>query len=131
MNKRQEVTRSKTKRSAETLDIALDQIVFSEHFRIRPSRMEAVVEIAASIQRIGQANPLFVRPYGERYELIDGYRRYGALRLLDAPLAYCRIFRDISDEDALRLAASENRSVDALKDLEAACAYAEKRKKSN
>jgi ParB-like chromosome segregation protein Spo0J len=106
--------------SAETRDVALDLIDESDLFRLRCPPYPGIEALADSILRSGQSTPLFLRPRESRFELISGYRRLSALKLIRARAAYCRIYRDISDEAAYDLAIGENQDRDNLTDIERA-----------
>jgi ParB/RepB/Spo0J family partition protein len=100
--------------------IGIDLIDESNVLRLRHPPYPGIPALAEDIQRSGQSTPLFVRPTGERYELISGYRRLAALKLISAPTAWCRIYRDLSDSEAYLRAISENEARDSLSDLERA-----------
>jgi ParB/RepB/Spo0J family partition protein len=111
---------SETPCSAESRDVVLDLIDESELFRLRCTPYQGIEALADSILRSGQSTPLFVRPKEGRFELISGYRRRAALKLIHARVAYCRIYRDITDEAAYDLAIGENQDRDNLTDIERA-----------
>lgn len=104
----------------ETQDLALELIDESDLLRLRLPPYPSIEELADKIRRFGQTTPLFVRPKGDGYELISGYRRRAALELIGATTAYCRVYRELSDSDAYDLAISENQDRGSLTDLERA-----------
>lgn len=63
---------------------------------------------------------MFVRPNGDRYEVIAGHRRLEALIFINAPTAFCQVFRGLSDPEAYDLAISENQDHGTLTDMERA-----------
>lgn len=81
-------------------------------------------ELAASIQRFGQLQPVLVRPKGERYELVYGARRYRAAKLAKLYNLLCRV-RDLTDEEVLEIQIIENAQRDDITPLEEAEAYRE------
>lgn len=104
----------------DTQHIPLDLIDESDRMRLRTRPYPGIEELAIDISAATQLMPMFVRPKAERYELISGYRRLAALKMLKAPTAYCRIFREISDNDAYDLAVRENQKRKNMTDLERA-----------
>jgi ParB family chromosome partitioning protein len=72
-----------------------------------------VSALAASIGRLGQLVPLEVRPLpgapgdGARFQVVAGFRRLAALRLLARDRVLARVHGALSDEDAWALALSE------------------------
>ncbi len=59
---------------------------------------DALMELATSIRKRGLLQPLLVVPDGDRYEIVDGHRRYiasGMAGLVDVP---CRVFYDAEDD---------------------------------
>lgn len=109
--------------------IPLPLIDESDRLRLREPPYPNIEELADAIRLDGQSTPLFVRPFPgpERYELISGYRRRAALALIEAPTALARIYTNLSDADAYRLAVSENADRSALTDWERATACARMR----
>jgi len=70
---------------------------------------EANAELREDIRTNGVEDDLIVRPKGERYEIIDGHRRYaatGELGWIDEPLP-CEV-REMSDEEAYTLSIRVN-----------------------
>jgi ParB/RepB/Spo0J family partition protein len=104
----------------EAKQIAIELIDESERLRLRLPPYRGIPELAESLKAKGQLAPLYVRPKGTRFELISGYRRLTALKLISASTAFCRIFRGISDQKAYDIAILENEDEDDLSDLERA-----------
>lgn len=86
-------------------------------YRFR-TRLE-VGELAADIARNGQDFPVVVRPRGSGLQLVCGFRRVAALRSLGA-VAVRAVVRELDDDEALRLAWSENESREDYSDLDRA-----------
>ena len=61
---------------------------------------EKLQELAASIQSIGQEQPISVRPRGDRFVIIQGHRRFHAHQLIDAETIDAIVRDDISEKDA-------------------------------
>jgi ParB/RepB/Spo0J family partition protein len=104
----------------ETKLVPLHAIDESDLFRLRLPPYRDVPALADDLKAQGQLAPLFVRPRDQRYELISGYRRLTALKLIAATTAFCRIFRDISDARAYDIAITENEERNDLSVLERA-----------
>jgi hypothetical protein len=71
-----------------------------------------VSALAASLGRLGQLVPIELRPLpssasGTRYQVVSGFRRLAALRLLRRERALARVHESFSDEDAWALALSQ------------------------
>jgi ParB family transcriptional regulator, chromosome partitioning protein len=79
-------------------------------------------ELARSIRSTGIVQPIIVRRSGERFQLIAGERRWRAARLA-ALESVPAIVRDISDQEALELAITENALREDLSAIEMAEAY--------
>ncbi|HSB18555.1 MAG TPA: ParB N-terminal domain-containing protein [Anaeromyxobacteraceae bacterium] len=87
--------------------VPLDQIAPDATFRLRPEGDVAV--LAASIGRLGQLEPVELRPLpaaveGPRFQAVAGFRRLAALRLLLRDGALARVHEELSDEDAWAIA---------------------------
>lgn len=79
-------------------------------------------ELADSIRQNGIIQPLVVRKVGQNYEIIAGERRYRAAKLAklkEVPV----VVKDVSDEDAYRLALIENLQRSDLNPMEEAQGY--------
>lgn len=69
---------------------------------------ESIAELAASLARDGQQQPILVRPHGEgRFQVIFGERRYRAAKAAHRNHIEARV-ATIDDREALRLMAVEN-----------------------
>jgi ParB family transcriptional regulator, chromosome partitioning protein len=79
-------------------------------------------ELARSIRSTGIVQPIIVRRSGERFQLIAGERRWRAARLA-ALESVPAIVRDISDQEALELAITENALREDLSAVEMAEAF--------
>jgi ParB family chromosome partitioning protein len=79
-------------------------------------------ELAASIRENGVLQPVLVRPFGDKYQLIAGERRLSAAQragMLKIPA----VIRDVPDERLLELALVENIQREPLNPMEEAQAY--------
>ena len=86
---------------------------------------DALAELANSIRASGVVQPILLRrsaQAGDRYQLVVGERRWRASRLAGLETVPA-IIRDLSDQDALELALTENLLRQDLNPLEVARAY--------
>ena len=86
--------------------LKLEKVNDDATFRLRDSG--EVDTLATSIAKLGQLFPvdLRLRP-PDRFQVITGFRRVEALRLLKRERVLARVHTDLSDEDALRLALAD------------------------
>ena len=82
--------------------IALERIVEDHSFQLRP--VGDLSLLATDIARLGQLFPIDVRPHGDGYQVICGFRRVAALRFLQRDRVLARLHTDLLNEDALLLA---------------------------
>jgi len=83
---------------------------------------EALAELAQSIEARGVIQPIIVRPFGHRFQIVAGERRWRAAqkaRLHEIPA----IVREFSDEETLQVALLENIQRQDLNAIEEAQAY--------
>ena len=86
--------------------IKLEQVDADEAFRLRPEG--CVDSLATSMARLGQLSPIDVRRTApDRFQVIAGFRRVAALRLLKREKVLARVHGDLADEDALRTALAD------------------------
>ncbi|HCF3826996.1 TPA: ParB/RepB/Spo0J family partition protein [Pseudomonas aeruginosa] len=103
-------------------DIGVDQIVRSPYQPRLTFNEEALEELANSIQTLGLAKPILVRPLQNgTFELVGGERRWRATKLLGRP-TISAIVRPMTDAVALVLALTDNEQED-LTDYERGRAY--------
>ncbi len=107
--------------SLQTIPIErVDSALFQIRQTIDEDRLR---ELASSMQQVGLLQPIFVRPKGDRFEIVAGERRVRAARLLGWASIPCRL-EDLSDVDAtVRKVIENDQRVDA-KPLERARAFA-------
>ncbi len=88
--------------------VPLDEIAPDATFRLREPG--DVSELAAAIGRLGQLTPVDLRPLpdaggeGKRWQLVAGFRRLAALRLLQRDRVLARVHPALPDHDAWALA---------------------------
>jgi ParB family transcriptional regulator, chromosome partitioning protein len=86
--------------------LKLERVDDDDAYRLRP---EGEIEpLATSMARLGQLFPvdLKIKP-PDRFQIVSGFRRVAALRLLKRERVLARVHTDLSDEDALRLALAD------------------------
>ncbi len=88
--------------------VPLDEVSLDATFRLREPG--DVSELATAIGRLGQLTPVDLRPLpvvdgeGRRYQVVAGFRRMAALRLLQRERVLARLHPSLSDDDAWALA---------------------------
>ena len=88
--------------------VPLDEISPDATFRLREPG--DVSQLAVAIGRLGQLTPVELRPLpagtgaGERYQVVAGFRRMEALRLLQRERVLARVHPSLADDDAWALA---------------------------
>ncbi len=91
--------------------VLVDELAGDETFRLRPDG--DVSALATSLGRLGQLAPVELRPLpgagsdGPRFQLVSGFRRLAAVRLLARESVLARVHAELSDEDAWALALSD------------------------
>jgi ParB family transcriptional regulator, chromosome partitioning protein len=94
----------------------------------RAFSQERLKELADSIRSTGLVQPVLVRKVGERYQLVAGERRWRAASMA-AVETVPALVRDLSDQESLELALTENVLREDLSSIEAAHAYQSMRDK--
>jgi len=79
-------------------------------------------ELADSIRQVGVLQPVLVRPKGNRFEIVCGERRYRACVLSEMETIPA-IVRNLSDDEALEIAITENLQRRDISPIEEAEAY--------
>ncbi len=95
---------------------------FQPRKRFSTDKME---ELVNSLREKGIIQPILVRPFGEKYEIIAGERRWRAaqeLKLEEVPVI---VRRDIDDANSLEISLIENIQREELNAVEEATAYKE------
>jgi ParB/RepB/Spo0J family partition protein len=79
-------------------------------------------ELTASIKATGVIQPILVRPYGKKYMLVSGERRYRASRPAGLKEMPC-VIKELTDEQALEIQIVENLQRKDVHPMEEAEAY--------
>jgi len=88
--------------------VPLDEVSPDATFRLRDPG--DVSGLAVAIGRLGQLTPVELRPFpagagaGQRYQVVAGFRRMEALRLLQRERVLARVHPSLTDDDAWALA---------------------------
>lgn len=106
----------------ELIYLNLEELDPDETFRLR--EVGDVSSLAQSIAQVGQISPAEVRLSGGRYQLVTGFRRVAALKMLLRKRILVRVHRDLSEREAALLAAADaidtrSLELEELKALEA------------
>jgi ParB family chromosome partitioning protein len=100
-----------------TLSVPLASIIISATQPRRYFAPEAMQALVESVKKDGVLQPILVRPFGDKYELVAGERRYRAAQaagLTDIPA----VVREMSVEEAVRFALMENLQREDLNPVE-------------
>ena len=99
------------------------ELIDANPFQPRTSFSEAELsELSESVRAKGIIQPVLLRPYAERYQLVAGERRWRAAKLAGLQTIPA-VIKDLEDKEMLELALTENILRDDLGPLEAARAY--------
>lgn len=107
---------------ADVLRIAIDLIEPNPYQPRMSFDAEALEELAESIRTLGLIQPITVRRWGPRYQIISGERRFRACRMagMDMVPAY---IKDTDDQGMLEMAIVENIQREDLDPIETALSY--------
>jgi ParB family chromosome partitioning protein len=94
-------------RYGQQLLLTIDEIEANPRNPRRSFSDEALKQLAESMKRDGQIQPVVVRRVGSKWQLIAGERRWRAARLASIP-SIAAVQREATDEVAFRLALVEN-----------------------
>jgi hypothetical protein len=64
--------------------------------------------LAESVQQEGLLHPLTVRPYGDKFEIVAGRRRYEACKLIGMKVIPCNVADEMDDRRAVLVSLKEN-----------------------
>jgi ParB-like chromosome segregation protein Spo0J len=82
--------------------IPLDRVDADDAFRFRDAADDDVSALATDVARLGQLFPIDLRlKPPDRFQVITGFRRVAALRVLQREKVLARLHTDLSDADAL------------------------------
>ena len=85
-------------------DIAINDIVFPPIEMRSNVSFEGLDELARSIRQVGLINPISVRPLGDKFELIAGFRRLKASEIVGKQAIACIIINSNDDISELQKA---------------------------
>jgi ParB family chromosome partitioning protein len=78
-------------------EIPLADIIFPQEEMRSQISFEGLDELSMSIRQLGLMNPISVRPKGDKFELIAGYRRTKACEMAGMPAVPARVFESSDD----------------------------------
>jgi ParB family transcriptional regulator, chromosome partitioning protein len=84
---------------------------------------QALANLAESISESGLAQPITVRPIGDRYQIVAGERRFRAVSTILGWTTIPALVRDLDDERTDRVMLVENTGRENLNPVEEALAY--------
>jgi len=73
------------------LDLSFADILIPENLMRKVVLWEGLDELATSIKSVGLINPILVRPLGDKYELVAGFRRLKACEMIGLATIPCRV----------------------------------------
>lgn len=81
-----------------------------------------ILELSVSIAEVGLLQPVLLRPDGERFEIVAGYRRYLALKFLKRDTVDA-VVTSMTDQEAAVVRATENLARENLTPMEQAVIF--------
>jgi ParB family chromosome partitioning protein len=105
-----------------SLNVPVDQIDPNPLQARRIFAADRLDELAQSIRANGIIQPLVVRKFGDRYQLVAGERRWRAAKLADVRVVPI-VVRDIPDDRLLEITLIENIQREDLSPIETAAAF--------
>lgn len=106
----------------EVRPIPLESIVVNQHQPRKTFDEAHLKDLAASIQAKGVIQPITVRPWGTRFQIVAGERRYRAA-VAAGLTAIPALVRDLDERDALSVGLIENLQRQDLNPLEEALTF--------
>ena len=108
--------------SSPTRDLPIDQIVSNPGQPRRSFDGEQLAALTDSIRELGLIQAIVVRPFGDRFQIVCGERRFRACSTLG--MKTIRSFvREVDEATAYRLALAENVQRNSLTPIEEAAGY--------
>lgn len=102
--------------------IDINQIVANENQPRTHFENEKIQELSVSIQQNGLLQPIVVRPYNGKYQIVVGERRYRACKLAKLDEVPC-IVQTLDEQQTATAAIVENIQRENLSPIEEALAY--------
>lgn len=111
------------KKHNKMIELKLSEIVESPFNPRKKFDEKVIAELAKSIQEVGVIQPILVRKKGKKYEIVCGARRYRASVKAEVKTIPA-IVRELTDDQALDLAITENLQREDIHPLDEAIAIA-------
>lgn len=114
-------TRRIHKRAIEAVNLAPSSIVPSPFQPRKDFPQEEIAELAETIASLGQLQPVLVRQVGDHYELVDGERRWRAVKSLgyDSIRAEVHDFTDAEARAIVLVSALQRKELNAIEEARA------------
>ena len=106
----------------EVISLKIDDVIPNPNQPRKLFDEQALQELADSIKADGLQEPILVRPKGDKYEVVQGERRWRAHKLAGMDTIPAKV-RDVDDETAFHLAVIENIQREQLTPIEEAQAF--------
>ena len=91
-------------------DILIDDLLHHPDHPFTPGSEEGILSLAEDMQVLGQLQPILVRLHPSeagRYELLSGYRRTAAAKILEWPAIQAKVLK-VNDDEAKLILVSSN-----------------------
>jgi ParB/RepB/Spo0J family partition protein len=105
-----------------TMTMKVTQIITNPGQPRKYFNEDALNELASSIKADGLQEPILVRPKGDKYEIVQGERRYRAHIIAGLDEIQVKV-KDLSDNDAFHLSVIENLQREQMTPIEEAQAF--------
>ncbi|MED1599762.1 ParB/RepB/Spo0J family partition protein [Alkalihalophilus marmarensis] len=104
------------------MKLKLEEIITNENQPRKHFNEERLQELANSIKFDGLQEPILVRPFAGKYEIVQGERRYRAHKIAGISEIEVKV-KDLSTEDAFHLSVIENIQREQMTPIEEANAF--------
>ena len=108
--------------STDIVSVALSKIVVNGFNPRKTFPENELRELADSIRQVGVLQPVVVRPKGKKFEIVCGERRYRACVMAEMETIPAMV-RNLTDDEALEIAITENLQRRDISPIEEAVAY--------
>lgn len=100
---------SHIKAKREFLELPISSLIYDPDFNCRKNlTVQSVSSLSEAMDKAGLIHPILVQPWGKKYRIIAGHRRYRAAKLLNWTDIWCDIRTGLTPEEAHILNYTEN-----------------------